>query len=403
MGAGPIAETIMFMMLFVSLVASGIVFLCFASRCVLVVVQETGLGQDEVTWPNEPYVDWLAHAVLFVELLGIWIAPAALAARMLRHTWLTDQGFLRVLVLVGPGLWLFFPVGLLSSLSASSRWIPFRWTIFYQFLRITPSAVGFYLLTALVLGAAAVPWYYTLIGGHTALLPVAAIVSATAILIYARLLGRLAWLIQRLPSPRSGATASKAPKRPVVRTEGRKAPKSGGKKKRKRGLDVQDPWAIPEEERSRHQAKRFPWAEEPTPPPKARSPYRPPNPEEIEGYGIAAEKPFPPDTPPEKPARHPMYTPPEEYEPIDVQSSAPVTPPREDEDSGLFAEQVRQRLAERTRAELPPPTHPFFSGVYTFPWYANSLPNWIALSLGALLIGGIVKGLIYFGGIIFGW
>jgi hypothetical protein len=396
--AGPV---ILFVIALAATVIVGVCVLAFIARNVLVVVQETGVGHDEVIWPNEPYVDWLGHAVLFIELMGIWIAPAALAARMLRHTWLPDEGFLRVLLLVGPGLWLFFPIGLLSSLSAESRWVPFRWAILARFVRVAPAALIFYFLTGLMLGGTAALWYYALFGGGV-LLPVAAAVSGAVILIYARLLGRLAWLIQRLPSTKRAVSASKVEKRTTVRKDVRKAPKSGGKKKRKRGPQVQDPWAIPEEERERAKRKRFPWAEE-APRPKAKSPYQPPSPEEIEGYGIAADKPLPPDTPPAKPPLHPMYTHPEEYEPIDVQSSAPAPPPQEDEPSGLFAEQVRQRMAERTRAELPPPPHPFFSGVYTFPWYAHSLPNWIALTLGALVVGGLLCFLLSLGRGIFGW
>ena len=398
--AGPV---ILFVLSFAATVIVGVFVLAYIARTVLVVVQDTGVGHDEVVWPNEPYVDWLGHAVLFIELLGIWIAPAALAAQMLRHTWLADEGFLRVLLLAGPGLWLFFPIGLLSSLSAESRWVPFRWAVLVRFLRVAPAALIFYFLTGLMLGGTVALWYYILLfGGRSVLLPVAAAVTAAVILIYARLLGRLAWLIQRLPSPRRVARSPKAEKRSAVRKETRKPPKSGGaKKRRKRGPDAQDPWAVPEEEQPRQKTKRYPWNEEP-PPPKQKTAYRPPLPEEIEGYGIAPEKPLPPDPPPDKPARHPMYTPPEEYEPIDVQPSAPPTPPPEDADSGLFAEQVRQRIAERTRTQPTPPPHPFFSGVYTFPWYARTVPNWIALTLGLLVLGGLLSFLLSLGGEIVG-
>src|SRR5262249_30308926 len=147
--AGP---AILFVILFAASIIVGVCVLAYAARCMLVVVQETGLGQDEVTWPNEPYQDWLGHSVLFIELLGIWLAPAALMARLLRHVWLPDDGALRFLLLAGPGLWLFFPIGLLSSLSAESRWVPFRWVIFRCFLRIAPAALIFYFLTAILLG-----------------------------------------------------------------------------------------------------------------------------------------------------------------------------------------------------------------------------------------------------------
>ncbi len=96
-----------------------------------------------------------------------------------------------------------------------------------------------------------------------------------------------------------------------------------------------------------------------------------------------------------------MHMLPEEYEPIDMQAAAETeTPPREEPDS-LFDRQVQQRLAEREHPELPAPPHPFFSGVYTFPWYSPCLPNWIPLALGGLVLGGIVYGMMDVGGMLF--
>jgi hypothetical protein len=395
--AGPV---IIFVLLFATTIIVGIAVLMFTARCVLVVVQETGLGYDEITWPNETYHDWLGHSVLFIELLGIWLAPAALAARLLREVWLPDQGLLRILLLAGPGLWLFFPIGLLSSLSAQSRWVPFRWTIFVNFLRIAPSALGFYILTAILLGIAVAPWYYAMVVRQAVLLPVAGAVSGAVILIYARLLGRVAWLIQRLPS--SAPRAATVEKRPPAKPASRKPSKRPAKKKRKPAAQVQDPWAVPESESSRPRTGRFPWAEEPPPakPPKA---WRPPTPDEIEGYGIAAEQ-TAPEPPEEKPARHPMYMSPEEYEPIDVRDEPePKAQAEEKRRDPWFEEQVRQRLAERQRTSLPPPPIPLLSGVFTFPWYPPCMPNWLALSLAGLGLGGMLYGLIGLGQGIFGW
>ena len=394
--AGPV---LIFMMLFVATIIVGLCVLAYLARSVLVVVQETGLGHDEVTWPHEPYQDWLGHAVLFIELLGIWLAPAAMTARLLRETWLPDQGFLRILLLAGPGLWLFFPIGLMSSLSAESRWTPFRASIFFSFFRIFPAAFGFYVLTAILLGIAVAPWYYAMVEHQVALLPVAAAVGGAVVLIYARLLGRVAYLIQRLPSARRAP--AKVEKRPAAKEAPRKSAKPPAKKKRRPAGQVQDPWAVPEEEQPRPKSKRFPWAEEP--PPKPPVAWRPPTPDEIEGYGIAAEQ-TAPEPPEPKATKHPMYPAPEEYEPLDVRAEpTPGPPPEPAEHDPWFAEQVRQRIAERTRTELPPPPHPLFSGVYTFPLYPRTVPYWLILSLALLVIGGLLYALLSLGSSIFGW
>ncbi len=394
MGPGPVVQAIFFMLSLAASIIVGVCVLAYAAHCVLLIVQATGLGQDEIVWPNEPYTDWLGHAVLFLELVGIWLAPAAVTARLLRQTWLPDEGALRVLLLAGPGLWLFFPIGLMSSLSAQSRWVPFRWTIFRCFLRIAPAALVFYVVTALLLSVAVVPWYYALFGSRIVLLPVAAGVSAVVLFLYARLLGRLAQIIQSLPAPEREPTKAKAVKRPQPRP----------KKKRRPGPEAHDPWAIPEaEEREHKKSKRFPWAKEP--PAKPKSGFHIPRVEEIEGYGIAKEKPKAPEPPPEKPPRSRFAKSPEEYEAYEVGSTAEpaATPePREPQDA-LFAEQVRQRIAERTRFQPALPAHPFFSGVYTFPLYSASLPNCLALALFFLIEGGLVYMMIEFGRELFHW
>jgi hypothetical protein len=394
---GPVGEAILFMFLFMALIVVGLYVLAYTARCVLVVVQETGMGQEEVVWPSEPVQDWLGHAVLFVELLAIWLVPAGLAARMLREAWLPGQGLLRVLLLAGPGLWLFFPIGLLSSLSASSRWVPFRWTILYQFLRITPAALGFYFLTAILLAAGVAPWYFAVARRQVLLLPVAALASGTAILIYARLLGRLTWLIQRLPSAPRPAARPREEKRP--------ASKPQVKKKRKPIADVHDPWAVPEEEQARARAKkRFPWADESPPPKKAKSGLDIPSAEDIEGYGVAASNPADAEPPPEKPTRPSARPPAEDPEAIEMDTASPPEPPRSRESqTELFADQVRRHIAERSHHEGRPPAHPFFSGVYSFPWYSQCLSAWLALSVGALAVGGITYGLIDLGRTLFGW
>ncbi len=384
---GNAGNAILFVCLFAASIIVGVAVLAYAARCVLVIVQETGLGQDEVVWPNEPIQDWLGHAVQFIELLGIWVAPAALAARMLRHVWLPDDAALRVLLLAGPGLWIFFPIGLLSSLSAESRWVPFRWAIFVRFLRVAPAALVFYFVTAILLSAAVASWYYALFGGRFEMLPVAAGVSGAVLFLYARLLGRLAWIIQRLPSPeRAPAKAAKPARTPPRR-----------KKKRKPNSAVQDPWAVPKEEERAHKAKKqFPWADEPPKQPKPG--YHVPSAEEIEGYGFAAEQPAAPEPEPEKPARSRFAMSPEEYEAYEVRDSSAAEPPAppgpQDE---LFAEQVRQRIAERTRTQPVFPPHPFINGVYTFLLHSTCLPNWIALAMAFLAEGGLVYFMMEFG------
>ena len=116
--AGPV---IVFMFLLVGTVIVSTYVLAYAAYCFLVVVQDTAAGIDEVIWPNEPVQDWLGEAVYLLALIAIWLAPAGILARALREDLLPEDGPLRLLVLAGPGLWLYFPIGLLSSTTGSGK------------------------------------------------------------------------------------------------------------------------------------------------------------------------------------------------------------------------------------------------------------------------------------------
>src|SRR5262249_51177491 len=157
--------------------------------------------QDEITWPDEPIIDWLLRSVYLAVLLVIWLFPAGVLSRALSNVWLTHSGSLRLLLLAAPGIWLLLPFGLLSTLSANSPWVVFRPLIAVQMLRLFPSTVVFYLSSGLVLALGCALWYVALFVGVVPLVPVAAVVGGGLVLIYARLLGRMGWLIQRLEVP----------------------------------------------------------------------------------------------------------------------------------------------------------------------------------------------------------
>ena len=104
----------------------------------------------------------------------------------------------RNIILIVPTVWLFFPIGVLSSLSSVSRWMFLRPRVVWNMLRLFPSTLVFYLLSGLVVLVGALPWCLAVLGNAHALLIPAAPLSAACVLIYARLLGLLARKVQRL-------------------------------------------------------------------------------------------------------------------------------------------------------------------------------------------------------------
>src|SRR5205823_2239052 len=105
-----------------------------------------------------------------------------------------------------------------------------------RLLRVFPATALFYLTSAVLAAATGAAWFYAASGGYGYLVPVAAGVAAVALLLYARMLGRLAWLVAQFgplgPTPGEPAASPPPPKRKGKR------PKAA----------VTDPWAAPEEE-----------------------------------------------------------------------------------------------------------------------------------------------------------
>jgi hypothetical protein len=369
-------------MIFISLLVLGglvgVVVLTFAARCFGVIVEQTAAGSDEVAWPDEPMVDWLGRALHLLWLVAFWLVPVALLLRLLRH--LAPNGspalfFLPPVVL----FWVLFPVSLLSSYSAVSRWVVFRPAVLAGLFRVFPATATFYLLTAVLISGLGGLSYVTYARNWALLIPVVAAAAATGLFVYARLLGRLGGQLRELePSE---------PAEPPPSTE--RPPPPRKKRRPVRGVKSVDPWAVPKEEE----------------PPEA------PNLKE-EGYGLASTdapspapepeakrkkppRPRPYGVSPEEPPRPPAETPLDGYLPVG-QEPEPVRG-GEKRNTAQSAAAGRRR-ALPPRAEPPrPPAHPFTEGIYTFPWYPTSVKAWLAVTAGLLAMGGILQALISVG------
>lgn len=179
-------------------IVGGIVFASTAHRF-LVVLEQTAAGNNEVNWPDEPYVDHLWKAFYLGWLTTLWIAPGFVLSVILAApgSWLQ-------LLLPGVVFWLFFPLSLLSSLSAASRLIVLRGELVRRLLDQPAALGGCYLVSGVLLAGAC--WLlYLAVGRLAALLPLAALVAIVFAMIYARLWGWLAWLtvkVDRKARPR---------------------------------------------------------------------------------------------------------------------------------------------------------------------------------------------------------
>jgi hypothetical protein len=169
------------------------VFLTFAAHYYLTVLESTAAGAKHVTWLGESLTDMFGKPFYLAWLLCLWLGPAYIVGRALAGStgvaWLN----LAVPVLVA---WLLYPISQLSSLSASSVWIPLHPQAFARLVQKPVVTLGFFALTLPVfaLGGVAFRWSF-LTSGEWHLLFVGMPLLVVAMFLYARLLGRLAFAL----------------------------------------------------------------------------------------------------------------------------------------------------------------------------------------------------------------
>ncbi|MCS6853037.1 MAG: hypothetical protein NZ700_17915 [Gemmataceae bacterium] len=281
------------LLLFVGLVlAEALVALIvapYAAHSFLVVVEETAAGNDAVVWPDEPFVDWVWKVFYAAWLAGIWLGPVYLVLRRIEPAPLGETPLWKWLVAAAV-LWLLFPISLLSSLSAASTWAVLHGPLLGRMVQRWPAVLTFYGLSAAVVASGGLGVATALSAEWYALLP-AAVGAAAAFLIYARLLGRLGWVLRR-----AGAAESR---------------------------------------------------------PRRQSP----------PLGVSRSATLPQD-------------------PAGNGHAEPTT----DEEARFEVRQARRR-----RPTDPPPTYPFFSGVFHFPVYPTTLGAWAKLTVGFGLLSALVR------------
>jgi hypothetical protein len=208
--AGPWAEAvpwIVSMGLFGVTFVLGSIWGVVAAAQYLSIVRDTADGCDQIEdWPDAVFLDWIGEFFFFVSSLGIAALPGVALARVLETAgvpgWLT----------VSVSLLLIFPISLLALLETNSPLNPFSlpvwrslvtswwaWGMFYVETTVLVAAAGY----LAVLAATHVP-----IAGIALAVPA---LSVGALMIYFRLLGRLAWRCGRAATRQRRPSAGAAP------------------------------------------------------------------------------------------------------------------------------------------------------------------------------------------------
>ncbi|HIQ22505.1 MAG TPA: hypothetical protein EYH34_14875 [Planctomycetes bacterium] len=182
----------------------GGITITVACPLLLTVLQETAAGKDRIeAWPDTVWLDWLLESLYFASAAG---ASALVATALSKLVGSASFDFYLVVIL------LLFPPLLLSMLAAGTPWNPLYGAVWKSYLT-APWAWGiFYVESILVMMAAR--WLSVLahrLGGWFGLVALSPLLAALLI-VYFRLLGRLAWVC-------SGASAIGTTKPPASSDE----------------------------------------------------------------------------------------------------------------------------------------------------------------------------------------
>jgi hypothetical protein len=395
MSLGAAGSVALFLFISIGALLFGIYLLIYAAHCFLTVFVGTAASGDDVGWPDDIVIDWVWKAVYLTWMFGVWVVPCFFFALFAGSNFFPDMSPDLLVALVAGLAWLFFPISLLSAQSSESPWfVMLRWEVLRRLSFHLPAYIVVSVFTAaLTAGWVALAGYsiYGMYTGRPWMLLLAAPAGAAVLLINARLLGRLGWLIAfRSPDP---------PERDKKRKKTLRRPATVA-------LEASDPWQAEEAEAPPDAVRDFARpAPEPEPQPEPtveelEDEWGPPKP-----YRLAERPPTPgPPLPrpgprpidaadpddvygmlPEEKSAEPIPIPMDGYTPVGTEPP-PKPPPGEGPLNNSGMDSIEERLA-KGRENLEPPRFALFSGVYTFPWYPESLRPWLYLTFFGLVLG----------------
>ena len=180
----------------------------FAAACLVSVARETAAGVDQVDeWPESDWREWLWPALYLVDVVCVSCGVAYGLISTMRSVFATEHSLLELLpTLLVPAL---VPVLLLSVFDNGTILRPYSWPVLRSLVRLPHYWLLFQLETMLPLAALTALALLGLGGwAFYAALMFAPLMSAY-VLIYARLLGRLAWHVGELEEEMQRRRASR--------------------------------------------------------------------------------------------------------------------------------------------------------------------------------------------------
>jgi hypothetical protein len=176
----------------------GLITGAYVGSVFLASVQDTAAGNRDVRWPDDAFMGRFAQFGYLLWLFACAAWPTGIAL-MIEPAWLQR---LKVAVPLALLPILLFPIFMLSSLAAQKTWVLLYGRLLLRLAQHLFALIVIWLVsTVLVVGVGALT-YFNVAEYLLWLTPLTASAWAASLLVYSRLLGRLAWLCARkAPAP----------------------------------------------------------------------------------------------------------------------------------------------------------------------------------------------------------
>lgn len=183
------AEAIIFVPALAGCAVFGFVFALFTANHYLTVLQSTAAGARHITWGAEPILDGFWKVFYLLWLAGVWAGPALAVSRAAGATGLMSY------VVPLAFVWVCYPVSQLSSLSGPTVWLPLHPGVFDRLLQKPVVTAGFFALSLIPLAGVGLGFYAVFLANGMPWLLAGCPLLVLSLYGYARLLGRLAFVL----------------------------------------------------------------------------------------------------------------------------------------------------------------------------------------------------------------
>ncbi|VTS07105.1 hypothetical protein [Tuwongella immobilis] len=229
-------------MLIVATSILALMLSAIAAHAFFVIFESTAAGSRELRWPDEPLTDWAYRALDLTYLLFVSAVPLNLIAFI---GW--GRGYVVPATMLS--CWLVFPLVLLSSMTAVSRYQPLSLSILLRGIQRPVQVVMLLLLSAPVLLVAGLGVQMLLghRGGGFISTIAGGVLLGLMIPIYSRIIGRFAFLLTftRDPFAKSAAKAEGDSANAANRKSGNRKRATDSESAAPRAVQAVDPWEAP--------------------------------------------------------------------------------------------------------------------------------------------------------------